>query len=95
MFNLCVTATRDKSAHEFEYRMLAADGRVVWLRDIVSVVVEDDRPISMVCYVLLNEADGERTIAELLDADAGGASRLASLLALADLQDRGWIQFAG
>ena len=28
-------------AHEFEYRMVARDGRVVWLRDIVSVVAED------------------------------------------------------
>jgi PAS domain S-box-containing protein len=28
--------------HEFEYRALAADGRVVWLRDIVRLIVNDD-----------------------------------------------------
>jgi PAS domain S-box-containing protein len=33
--------------HEFEYRMIAADGRTVWLRDICSVVVEDERPVSL------------------------------------------------
>ncbi|QKQ74870.1 PAS domain S-box protein [Nostoc sp. TCL240-02] len=30
--------------HELEYRMLAADGRVVWLRDVVSVVEEAGTP---------------------------------------------------
>jgi len=28
--------------HEFEYRAVAADGRVVWLRDIVRVILNDD-----------------------------------------------------
>jgi PAS domain S-box-containing protein len=37
---LCVTATAEKRDHDFEYRMLAADGRSVWLRDLVTVVVE-------------------------------------------------------
>ena len=36
----CVNATREMRDHDLEYRMMAADGRVVWLRDIVSVVVE-------------------------------------------------------
>lgn len=36
----CVNATREMRDHDFEYRAVAADGRVVWLRDIVSVVVE-------------------------------------------------------
>ncbi len=43
----CERETRKKSGHAFEYRMLAADGRTVWLRDIVSVVVEDDGPIAL------------------------------------------------
>src|SRR6267378_5116466 len=32
-----------KRDRDFEYRMIAADGRVVWLRDLVTVVVEGDR----------------------------------------------------
>jgi len=39
----CQTATAEKRDHEFEYRMIAADGSVVWLRDLVTVVVEGDR----------------------------------------------------
>jgi C4-dicarboxylate-specific signal transduction histidine kinase len=39
----CQTATAGKRDHEFEYRMIAADGSVVWLRDLVTVVVEGDR----------------------------------------------------
>ncbi|HEV8578450.1 MAG TPA: PAS domain S-box protein, partial [Thermoanaerobaculia bacterium] len=36
----CLRATCEKRNHDFEYRMLAADGRTVWLRDIVTVVEE-------------------------------------------------------
>ncbi|MER3522778.1 MAG: hypothetical protein C4326_01585 [Ignavibacteria bacterium] len=43
----CIEATAAMRPHEFEYRMIAADGRVVWLRDIVSVVQEDGRPIKL------------------------------------------------
>ncbi|MHA3773272.1 PAS domain S-box protein [Verrucomicrobiota bacterium sgz303538] len=37
----CMDAMAKGRDHDFEYRMIAADGRVVWLRDIVSVKVED------------------------------------------------------
>ncbi|MBC1223048.1 PAS domain S-box protein [Nostoc sp. UCD121] len=33
--------------HELEYRMLAADGRVVWLRDVVRVVEEAEIPTTL------------------------------------------------
>ena len=38
------TAVGEKRDHDFEYRMVAADGRAVWVRDLVTVVVQDDRP---------------------------------------------------
>jgi PAS domain S-box-containing protein len=38
----CMRATEEARDHVFEYRMVAADGRVVWLRDIVRVVAEGD-----------------------------------------------------
>jgi two-component system sensor kinase FixL len=41
--NFCATATAEKRDHDFEYRMIAADGQIVWLRDLVAVVVEGDR----------------------------------------------------
>ena len=45
--NFSAKATAEKRDHDFEYRMIAADGRIVWLRDLVTVVVEDDRPTSL------------------------------------------------
>jgi PAS domain S-box-containing protein len=35
--NYCVECTRAGRDHEFDYRMIAADGRVVWLQDRVTV----------------------------------------------------------
>ncbi|MBC6432667.1 PAS domain S-box protein [Nostoc sp. HG1] len=40
----CQEATARCENYELEYRMLAADGRVVWLRDVVSVVEEAGSP---------------------------------------------------
>ncbi|MBI5672316.1 MAG: PAS domain S-box protein [Nitrospirae bacterium] len=37
----CLEEVRKHRAHTFEYRMLAADGRTVWIRDLVSVLVEN------------------------------------------------------
>lgn len=46
-YEFCLHATREKRPHEMEYRMIAADGRTVWLRDIVSVVVEGDVAVKL------------------------------------------------
>jgi two-component system, cell cycle sensor histidine kinase and response regulator CckA len=45
--NFCVASTRDGAPHAFEYRMIAADGRTVWLRDIVTVVMENGAPATL------------------------------------------------
>ena len=39
----CERATGENRDHDLEYRMVAADGRVVWLHDLVTVVVDDGR----------------------------------------------------
>ncbi|HEX8986089.1 MAG TPA: PAS domain S-box protein [Bryobacteraceae bacterium] len=44
----CQKTTQERRDHEFEYRMIAADGRVVWLHDSIRVVVEDGRPKELV-----------------------------------------------
>lgn len=41
---VCAERTRAGRDHDLEYRMLAADGRVLWLRDIVHVVREEGTP---------------------------------------------------
>ena len=40
----CVNSTAKLQTHDFEYRFIAADGREVWLRDIVTVLAEGDEP---------------------------------------------------
>lgn len=43
--DFCVRATRERKSHEFEYRMIAKDGKTVWLHDIVSVVEEEGKSL--------------------------------------------------
>jgi PAS domain S-box-containing protein len=43
----CMDATRNKKDHNFEYRMIAADGRVVWVQDLVKLDIKN----SEVCNI--------------------------------------------
>jgi len=40
----CAAQTKIGANHTFEYRMLAKDGRVVWLKDSVSVAIHEGQP---------------------------------------------------
>jgi len=44
----CERASAEGRQHTFDYRMIAADGRVVWLRDVVSVLREQGKPVKLV-----------------------------------------------
>jgi PAS domain S-box-containing protein len=46
--DFCVKNTNSLQDHEFEYRMIAADGREVWLKDVVHLVIEDGKPVESV-----------------------------------------------
>ncbi|UZR98203.1 PAS domain S-box protein [Chondrinema litorale] len=37
----------EKSSYEYEYRMIAADGRVVWLRDLATIILKDNAPLKI------------------------------------------------
>jgi PAS domain S-box-containing protein len=43
----CVSCTRELRDHRFDYRMRAADGRYVWLQDVVTVVAKDGCPTEL------------------------------------------------
>ncbi len=43
----CKAQTEEGLDHTFEYRMIAADGREVWLRDMVTVVKDGTRAVSL------------------------------------------------
>lgn len=48
----CAEHSRYDDEYEFEYRMLAADGRIVWLKDIVSVVREGGQAKTLLGFML-------------------------------------------
>ncbi len=43
----CARQTTDGADHAFEYRMMARDGRVVWLKDSVTVRTSNGRPVAL------------------------------------------------
>ncbi len=43
----CTLKTKENLNHDFEYRMIAKNGAVVWLRDIVNVISKNDQPLSL------------------------------------------------
>lgn len=48
VMSACHEATRKGLDHECEYRMISADGRMVWFRDCVHVVVESGEPKELI-----------------------------------------------
>ncbi len=64
----CIQCTRDKKPHEFEYRMVAADGRTVWLRDIVTVLVENDKPV-LLRGIMVDITEKKKTQTALEDSE--------------------------
>ena len=47
VINYCILKTSQNLNHDFEYRMIAKNGSVVWLRDIVTIVFENDKPFGL------------------------------------------------
>lgn len=47
VINFCSEKTEENTDHDFEYRMVAKNGSIVWLRDIVNVISEDNKAISL------------------------------------------------
>ena len=64
--DFCLRATAEKKDHDIEYRMIAADGRIVWLRDLVTVVVEGDRATKLrgVMIDITNQKRAEEALRE-------------------------------
>jgi PAS domain S-box-containing protein len=45
--NYCSKKTKALENHDFEYRMIAKNGSIVWLRDIVNVIFENGKAVSL------------------------------------------------
>ncbi|WP_447977273.1 PAS domain-containing protein [Candidatus Nitrospira bockiana] len=48
----CLKASQERLFYDFEYRMLAADGRVVWIQDVVTVVRDGERVTGLRGFML-------------------------------------------
>jgi PAS domain S-box-containing protein len=73
--NLCAESSRRLTEYEFEYRMIAADGDIVWLRDLVSVVSGENGKKSLRGY-LIDITDRKKAEASLRNSE----ERLRNLL---------------
>ncbi|HEX6588328.1 MAG TPA: PAS domain S-box protein [Longimicrobiales bacterium] len=57
----CSAAVRQRADHRLEYRALAADGRVLWVRDLIRVVVDGASRVAAVRGVML-DVSAEKSI---------------------------------
>jgi PAS domain S-box-containing protein len=84
---LCQEATAQKRSHDLEYRMIASDGRVVWIRDLITVVVENGRATRlrgvMVDITERKRAEEEREKLRQLEADLAHINRVTMMGELA------------
>jgi PAS domain S-box-containing protein len=63
----CRAATSERRDRDFSYRMIAADGREVWLHDLLSVVVESDQVVAL-RGVMVDVTQQKRLEAQFLQA---------------------------
>lgn len=45
--NFCLTATAKGESHTLEYRFMGKDGNYIWLRDVIAVENQDNKPIKL------------------------------------------------
>lgn len=77
----CVEQTKLGLPHDFEYRMLAADGRTVWIRDFVNVFIEDGAPVRLrgIMVDITEQKRQHETLVQLQRAVDHGMEGLAIL----------------
>ncbi len=65
----CLSATRDGRDHDFEYRVVAADGRVVWLRNMVHVVKDAEGCVRHLRGVMIDISAQKQAADALRDSE--------------------------
>ncbi len=80
--DFCLKSSQRCQDFEFEYRMIAADGRSVWLHDIVSVVCENGVPHSLRGFMvdISNRRQAEEDVRMAQKEAAMHRDRLAHLV---------------
>jgi PAS domain S-box-containing protein len=52
VIDFCQASAHQSENYEMEYRMIAADGRVIWLQDIVNVMKQEGEPVILRGFML-------------------------------------------
>lgn len=65
----CAAAARERRPNDLEYRMIGADGRSVWIRDLVTVEAEGDRAIGL-RGIMIDITAQKQAEQQLLDSQA-------------------------
>ena len=78
---ICTECTQRGEDHEFDYRAIAADGRTVWLRDLVHVVKDADGTPVQLRGVMFDVTEARHTEQRLheLESQLAHVSRLSSM----------------
>ncbi len=87
----CAAATAQGQSHELEYRMISAEGRIVWMRDLVSVIMEEDKPVRLRGFMVDITARKQEHEALIGSEARQGAILEASLDAIVSFDDHGLI----
>ena len=65
----CLASSREKRKYSFEYRMIAADGRTVWLQDIVTVEIDELGP-AILRGIMVDITERKQAEAALRESEA-------------------------
>ena len=84
---ICVENSRHLTDWDFEYRMTASDGRVVWIHDIVNVVFMNGEPHTLLGF-LVDITERKRTEEELKQSEERLRLLIDSLPVLISYVDR-------
>jgi PAS domain S-box-containing protein len=62
----CASFTKLMKSHDFVYRFIAKNGKIVWLRDIVNVIVEEGKPrwLRGVMFDITSQKENEESLSE-------------------------------
>ena len=69
VMDYCHTASRERRKYSFEYRMIAADGRSVWLQDIVTVEIDEQGSV-ILRGIMVDITERKQAEAALRDSEA-------------------------
>lgn len=85
--NYCAQTTAKGQSHQFEYRMIAADGRIIWMRDIVAVVMEDGQP-SRLSGIMVDITEQKKMEEELHNKQLSQQKLITEITILAQEKER-------